>query len=666
MKLSKDKKNQILGDKDLLSIHQIAKKYNLPIFEIKRIFKAADAKHSSEEKTAPKRISEELFTSVPPKWFYAISISLPIIFLIVLEIFLRITRYGYDFTPWIDKVEGKYVINSNIGKKYFTSGDFNPTTSGDYFNIHKRANTFRVFVLGESSAEGFPFSPMGSFPRYIRRRLELVYPNTPVEVINLGMSGVSSYTFLDLLPDVLDQKPDLILIYAGHNEYYGALGVASMQSFGSSRILINLILYLDKFKTTQLVRNSIHWLSSIFSVQDKKPAGTLMSRMAKDQKIILNSELYYAGLEQFKKNLTDILRLTMEKGVPVIIGRLVSNLKDQKPFISINTAGYKTADEVYEKAKSELKSNNFRRADSLFKLAKDLDALRFRAPEKMNKIIEDLGKEFHAAIVPIDSIFDSASPAGIVGDDLIVDHLHPNVLGYQIMGKAFYDCMEKHGYLPNTEKAVIPFADQDSLTRAHFVFTKLDSLTGNNYIKILKTDWPFVNQRAAISGFQQKDFINLFKPRDFIDSIAMYTIENKVSWIDAHFIAATFYLRKDEIKEYLKYVNVLIYQYPGFRDLDGVIRYFYEKNKINLADYTPKRNGLLALYIGNFDNAIRHLTEAYKSNPKDTAVLYNLSLAYSKKKDLKTALTFINKCLSVNPNYPEANYLNQHILNQLK
>jgi len=388
--------------------------------------------------------------------------------------------------------------------------------------------------------------------------------------------------------------------------------------------------------------------------------------MAKDKYIHLDSEVFNAGLQQFKDNLTDILHLINDKGIPVILGRLVSNLKDQEPFISVNTPGYKTADQVYGEAGDELKNNNISKADSLFKRAKDLDALRFRAPEKMNKIIDDLGKEFHAATVPIDSMFDSSSPGGIVGDNLIVDHLHPNVEGYQLMGKAFYDCMEIQGYLPKTESPKILFNEQDSVTRAKLVFTKLDSVMGNYFVRILKTDWPYVKQRAAISEFQPKDFLNLFKPKDFIDSLAMFRIENKVSWTDVHLIAATYYLRRDDIKEYLKYINVLIYQYPNLRDIDFTLKYFYEQNKIDLADYTPKRNGLMALYIGNFDNAIRHLTEAYTANPKDKLVLYNLSLAYSKKKDFKTALTLINECLISNPNYPEANNLKQQILNQLK
>ncbi len=645
MKISKEIKKQILADKDQLSINQISKKYNLTSAEIKNIIKA------SEKKT--------------PKWFYVVLILLPIIFLVVLEIFLRIINYGYNFDQWVNIGEGKYIINRNIGKKYFPSGDFYPTKSEDEFDIYKKANAFRVFVLGGSSAEGFPFAPTGTFARYIRRRLELVYPHTKIEVVNLGMTAVNSYTLLDLLPGVLDQKPDLILIYAGHNEYYGALGVGSVESFGSHRTLIRLMLYLNDFRITQLVRNSLHWVTSLFSSKGKIPSGTLMSIMAKNKSIILNSKLFDEGIEQFKENMTDILKLIKDKGVPVILGRLTSNLKDQKPFISVTTPGYQTADQVYEEAEDELKNKNYTIADSLFKLAKDLDALRFRAPEQMNKVIENLGLEFHDHVVPIDSIFASASPDGIVGDNLFVDHLHPNVKGYQLMGKAFYDCMEKQGYLPNTENAKIPFSEQDSATRANFMFTNLDSIMGNDDITILKDNWPYKKENKVMSEFQQKDFDNLLNPKDFIDSLAMFQIENKVSWVNAHFIGATYYLRKDNIKEYLKYMNVLIYQYPALKDLDGAIRYFYEKNKLDLADYTPKRDGIMALYIGNFNNAIKYLTEAYQSDPKDQSVLYNLSLAYFKKADFKSALAMINKCLTLKSDYTEANNLKREILNHL-
>jgi tetratricopeptide (TPR) repeat protein len=643
LKISKDTEKQILADKDRLSVHQISKKYNLKPNEVESIIKVSK--------------------KITPKWFYVILVSLPFVFLILLEIMLRVINYGYNFDQWVDVGEGKYEINPNIGRKYFTGGDFNPTTSEDYFDMEKKENSFRVFVLGESSAEGFPYNPMGSFSRYIRRRLELVYPKTQVEVINLGMTAINSYTLLDLLPGILEQKPDLILIYTGHNEYYGALGVGSVQSAGSSRTLIELTLYLNKFKITQFIRNSIHWASSLFSSETKKFSGTLMSRIAKDKYILLNSEEYNAGLQQFKENLSDILRLIKDKKVPVILGRLVSNLKDQKPFISVDTPGYKTADQVYEEARVDLKNNNYAKADSLFSLAKDLDALRFRAPGQINKIIDELGKEFHVTTVPIDSSFAASSPAGIVGDNLIVDHLHPNVKGHQLIGAAFYNSMEKLGYLPKSDKAEIPFAKQDSLTRANFVFSKLDSVIGNYNIILLKSNWPYVKKSSIMTDFQTKDFMDLLQPKNIIDSIAVLRIQG-LSWVDAHLLAAKTYLRRDDIEDYLKHMNILLYQYPVLKDFNTVLTYYYNQNKIDMNDYTAKRVGIIQLCRGKYDDAIKYLTEGYKLNPNDSLILYNLSLAYSKKKDFKTALSIINQCLIVNPKFPEANNLKRKILNQ--
>jgi lysophospholipase L1-like esterase len=646
MKISKELKTQILADKDQLSINQISKKYNLPRSEVKNIIDA------SRKKT--------------PRWFFAVLVLLPILFLALLEIFLRIINYGTTYDQWVDVGEGKYVLNSDICKKYFVGSDFHPTASEDEFDIHKKADAFRIFVLGESSAEGFPYGPMGSFSRYIRRRLELVYPKTSIEVINLGMSAISSYTLLDLLPGVLDQKPDLILIYTGHNEYYGALGVGSNQSFGSSRALTRFMLYLNDFKITQLIRNSLHWGMSLFSSGNKTLSGTMMSNMAKDKYIILKSQLFDKGIEQFKENMTDILRLIKDKNVPVIVGRLVSNVKDQKPFISMSTPGYQSADQVYGEAEHEFNNSHFTKADSLFKLAKDLDALRFRAPKEINTIIDDLGLEFHAPVVPTDSLFDSVSPYGMVGDNLIVDHLHPNVKGYQLMGKAFYDCMEKEGYLPKTENPEIPYGKQDSIARANFMFTRLDSIIGNDGIKILKTNWPYVKKSKVMSDFQQEDFVDLLQPKDLTDSIAMYKIEGRMSWTDAHLLAAATYLKRDEIKNYLQHINILLYQYPALKDFNTLITYFYHKNKIELSDYTPKRYGVIQLYRGKYEDAVTKLTEAYNFNPNDPSVSYNLALAYFKTKDCKAAFAMIQNCLLVNPNYPEANNLKQQIVRALK
>lgn len=168
-----------------------------------------------------------------------------------------------------------------------------------------------------------------------------------------------------------------------------------------------------------------------------------------------------------------------------------------------------------------------------------------------------------------------------------------------------------------------------------------------------------------MSDFREQDFVDLLQPNDLTDSIAMVKIEGRISWTDAHLLAAATYLKRDDIKRYLKHINILLYQYPALKDFNTLITYFYHKNKIDLSDYTPKRVGIIQLNRGKYDDAIKYLTDAHKSTPNDPTVLYNLSLAYSRMNDFKRALAIMNECLAANSNYPGAKDLKHQILNHL-
>ena len=514
--------------------------------------------------------------------------------------------------------------------------------------------------------------PMGSFSRYIRKRLELNYPNNTIEVVNISLSAINTYTLLDLLPEVLTQKPDLILIYTGHNEYYGALGVGSMESLGTSRTIVKLILQLNKYKTVQLIKNILSAiLSAIKSEGVNDEPGTLMSRMAQDQYIILNSGKYNLGLEQFEDNMRDILQMIQDHNVPVIVGDLVSNLKDQKPFISIPTENYPTANQVFLEANNKFENGFYIQADSLYRLAKDLDGLRFRASEAVNKIIEKLSKDFNVKHVKTDSVFCAASPHGIVGDNLMTDHLHPNMAGYLLMGEAFYDAMVEKNLLPKNQKPVLQSAVQDSLTRVNFVFSDLDSLIGNSRILLLKNDWPFVDKS------KKKSRDELFQPKSYLDSINMQVvINNKLSWANAHLNLAEHYLRKNDINKFLKHMDILIYQYPIVVEYydktsliliqkqlyDHALKYLSARYRIEPSDYSAKWIGNIALFKGDIDEAINYLNKSAQLNSKDAQVLYNLAGAYTQKKNYVSAINSIDRCLSIDPNYPQANYLKQQLL----
>ena len=243
MSFTSKQKNWIDKNKNRISIAEMSKVLGVDENQIEEYIKLYKASSSKKKKS--------------PFYFYLVLILIPIFFFVLLEIGLRVFGYGYNTEQWISVTEDKLMLNPDVAKKYFFATKASPNSIQDVFDKVKKENAFRVFVLGGSSAAGYPYMPLGSFSRYLQKRLELIYPESKIEVVNLSMTAINSYTIRDFMPGVIEQNPDLILIYAGHNEYYGALGAGSLESLGSNRTVVNSILYLNNFRTVQLIRNFI-------------------------------------------------------------------------------------------------------------------------------------------------------------------------------------------------------------------------------------------------------------------------------------------------------------------------------------------------------------------------------------------------------------------------
>ena len=590
----------------------------------------------------------------------------------MLEFSLRIFNYGQDTTQWVEVVSGELMLNPDVGHRYFHSTKSVPYTNQNSFSKIKSENTFRIFIMGGSSAAGYPYSPNGDFGLFVKKKLEILYPETKIEVINIALTATNSYTIRDLLPGVIEQKPDLILFYAGHNEYYGSLGVGSMESIGQSRFVINFLLKLEKYKTFVMFRNFINWFLNIFTSSENdtsiKRSGTLMSRMAKDQTIVLNSEVYNLGIEQFKGNLIDILEMCKDANVPIILGTLTNNLRDQKPFVSLKTNDLPEADEVFMQAQDQLENRD--EALKLFRYAKDLDGLRFRAPEKINELIIKLGVEYNFPVVEIDSIFNSVSPLGITGNNLMTDHLHTTFDGYKLIGKAYFDSMDKYLLLPSSGRMILDKNIVDSLTNKNTFITKLDSIIAHYRILVLKNDWPYSEQKTV------SYMLNLFNQQNFIDSLAVRVLDNKYTWERAHREAAEYYITKKDYDEFIREMTVLINQYPFVKEyytfvseqlleakLYNEAYWFLGKGQLRFPGaFFAKWLGIIDLSKEKIDSAIKYLNESLIYDGKDAQVLFNLTGAYAKMKMFFEALDAINRCLSINPNYPGAQNLKNQLL----
>ena len=604
-----------------------------------------------------------------PKWFYLSFIVIPVIFFILLELCLRFLNYGRDDRVWVDVSSDMQILNPEIASRYFFTTKNLPFSVESFLYKEKKSNSFRVFVVGASSAAGYPYLSSASFSKFIRKKLEILYPEKVIEVCNISMSAINSYAIRDLMPEVIKKQPDLVLIYLGHNEYYGALGVGSMESLGSSRFIVNTTLWLNKFKTVELLRNFIKTISGIFSSGREITSGTMMAQIAKDKLIEYNSDIYRKGIEQFEGNLQDILEICKDANVPVITSTLACNLKDQKPFVSVKDSNYPPADDFFKNAERKLESGDNDSAKTLFILAKDLDALRFRAPEEINNVIIRLSDEFNYPVIKSDSLLNIVSSDGIVGGNLMTDHLHPNVKGYQLIGNLFFSAMKKNGFLPSKETPDIDEKTADSLVYAYYNFTKLDSTVADFRIKILKNDWPYIDPAKKIPGNQLIHLHNL------IDSISINIIDGRISREQARLQAASNYFSKKDYEEYATEMAALMEEFPFlYKYYDIASRDLIKTENFSKAYYFLKRGydknpdafnskwlGIIDLSQGFIDDAIKYLETSLKFDSNDAQIFFNITGAYAQKKEFGKALNAINKCLQLNPNFPRANIIRQQL-----
>lgn len=635
--------------------------------------KKLSAKKIAERLSVKLSDVEEYIAEIPEKktpfLFYILALAIPVIFFVLLEMGLRLADSGEAYEQWVNVTDTKLMLNPDLAKRYFYNTENVPYSSKDVFDVEKKQNTIRIFVIGGSSAAGYPYAPNGSFAKYIRKRLEIMYPYNTIEVVNCAMSAINSYTLLDILPSILEQKPDGVVIYAGHNEYYGALGVGSMESIGNNRSLIKLNLTLNKLRTFQLTRNVIRAVYGLFGEKAER-GGTLMARMAQKQSITLNSDTYFAGVEQFRANMDEILSILKEKNIPVVIGNLASNLKDQWPFISLPEEGLPEAKTIYDQAKEFYNQQDYKSADSLFRYSKDLDALRFRAPEKFNEVIVNLAKQYSATLVNIDSLLNAESPDGIVGDNLMVDHLHPNLRAYQKMGSKFLDAMIKTNMLPGKDRILVPEVKADSMIVNNFDFTKFDSTLAAYRIIILKTDWPYVDK-----AYTAAETMKLFNARTFEDSLALLVIDDKMAWEEAHRKIADHLLDKGDIPGFIEHYNTIIDQFPIIYEYYQFaaekllakkyydVAYDFVKRRYDLEPdfFSCKWIGIIELNRGYHSKAINYLRKAVEFKSTDAQTWYNLSGAYLNARKYDAALTSINQCLSINPQFRGAANLKKSI-----
>ena len=603
------------------------------------------------------------------RMFTILLIAIPFLFILLLELGLQIFQYGGNLNLFLSgegDIRGYYHLNPDVGKRYFFMQQSVPAPSKDLLRKEKGKNTFRIFVLGGSTTAGFPYGNNLCFPRILNHRLAETFPDLDVELVNAAMSAVCSYTVLDLLDEILDQDPDLLLIYAGHNEFYGAMGVASMESLGKNPAFVRGYLKLRKFKLFILMRDIVAGLrkatgKAVTASSEANPTATLMERIVGEQHIPMGSAIYEKGKEQFRQNLQLIFQKCSEAKVPVMVSELVSNVRDQKPFESSSEGGLPPADQVYQEAQKSEQSEAWVDAQDAYYRAKDLDVLRFRATEEFNQIIRQMGKENRMPVVPMRTVFENASPNGLIGDNLMTDHLHPNINGYFLMAETFLEAMKSYQLILDQWPEIQ--TPQLSEIAGTWGMTSLDSTAADLAVQYLRGGWPFQSRNTPNRSLEN------FKPADASDRLAFRSVtDDEFSLATAHYELAQHYEEggktKQAIREYRalttmvpqeklfnrRLANLLILE-KNYQAAEPVLR---RSLKIGESYFANKWLGQILLVEGKPYEAIPYLERAIRMQTPDAQSLFNLSRAYLKISEIKSAKLTADE---LNRLFPGSRYL---------
>lgn len=406
---------------------------------------------------------------------FVTAIVLPAVVITATEGSLRLLSVGYPSeltVPCTVRDLDAFCDNDHFTWQFFPPGAFRLPPA---FAIpaQKPPGSFRIFIVGESAAQGDP-EPAYSFGRYLEVMLRERFPTIRFEVVNTGIAAVNSHVLLPAVRNLARRDGDLFVLYIGNNEVVGPYGAGTtLTRRGGSLGVIRAGIFLNSTRIGQLLRATVH-----YGEGSHTRAWRGMEMFLKHQVPADATELRLV-YEHFRRNLLDIVSSASASGAHVLISTVGVNLADSAPFASLHRPDLKSEEkdsweqQVRDGAKLEKigrfsealeryvsaaaiddrhaelqyrigraywELEQFAAADKRFRLARDLDALRFRADSPINEIIRSVGRSAGPGVelLDVEELFAEASIHGVPGRELFYEHVHLTGRGNYLLARALF------------------------------------------------------------------------------------------------------------------------------------------------------------------------------------------------------------------------------------
>ncbi len=362
------------------------------------------------------------------------------------------------------------VTTGKNGERYWQRDPSHPKKWYPPYAEKKPDDVIRIVCIGGSTVEGHPIQEM-AFPFVIQHLLSLLKPEQKFEVLGAGVGGQYSAGEVEVLHEVVDLKPDLIVLYSAHNEFHPK-NVGALMKSSEHPVLGELTGIVEKMALRRLVLRSFHVEPVVQvneSIKDKAP----------DHRPIDGKE-YGLVLSAFRDRLNEFVDVCERRDIGLVLCTSVSNMRDFPPMADVYRADLSREDREKETALiaesiAASKARDFQHALDLaeqaakidatpagiyyargkaldglerfpeakeqYRLARDYDGRVNRATTELNAIVREVADKTPALLADVENRFAEASPQGIVGRNWILDNVHPSVEGQAMIARVVIETL---------------------------------------------------------------------------------------------------------------------------------------------------------------------------------------------------------------------------------
>lgn len=386
-----------------------------------------------------------------------------------------------EIRPLFEKTaDGSLWQTSRGRRKYFREDSFSST---------KPTREFRIFVFGGSTVQGNPFSIETSFPTYLQIALEQMDPSRTWKVVNCGGVSYASYRLVPVMQECLSYEPDLFIFCEGHNEFLEDVTYSSVRETPAA--ISTMFSALNNCRTFRLLRAGIlsffkadNVKSSVNSETDVRPVLTTDVDTLLDHDggfaVYHRDDSHAASVEShFRSNLQRMVDLCRQNSVPLLMILPPSNLSDCPPFkpefsqslsesqrvqiahllkqarqmaAASPAEAIAMAEQVaqldpryalvwYELGHLQLAARDFTAAERSFRRARDEDSCPLRMTSSLEAAMQAVVEENRLPFLNAHELLKANTTNGIIGDNVLVDHVHPSFRGHEDIAIAIADWM---------------------------------------------------------------------------------------------------------------------------------------------------------------------------------------------------------------------------------